>query len=62
MGIEEVLTAPHSPWQNPYSELLNGSVRHECLDHIIVLGEAHLKRILADYAEYYNERRTYLSL
>ena len=47
MGIEEALTAPQSPWQNPYSERLNGSVRRECLDHMIVLNEAHLKRILA---------------
>jgi len=62
MGIEEVLTAPQSPWQNPYSERLNGSVRRECLDHMIVLNEVHLKRILAGYVEYYNRFRTHLSL
>ena len=62
MGIEEVLTAPRSPWQNPYSERLNGSIRRECLDHMIVLNEAHLKRILAGYVEYYNQFRTHLSL
>ena len=62
MGIEEVLTAPYSPWQNPYSERLNGSVRRECLDHVIVLNERHLRRILAEYVAYYNESRTHLSL
>ena len=62
MGTEEVLTAPHSRWKNPYSERLNGSVRRECLDHVIVMSEAHLKRILAGYVEYYNESRTHLSL
>ncbi len=62
MGIEEVLTAPHSPWQNPYSERLNGSLRRECLDHVIVFSESHLRRILAGYVEYYNQSRTHLSL
>jgi transposase InsO family protein len=67
IGIEEVLTAPRSPWQNPYSERLNGSVRRECLDHnMIVLHEAHLTRILAPYVEYYieyyNRYRTHLPL
>lgn len=62
MGIEEVLTVPHSPWQNPYSERLNGTVRQECLHHVIVFSEHHLRRILADYVAYYNERRTHLSL
>ena len=62
MGIEEVLTAPRSPWQNPYSERLNGSVRRECLDHVIVLSEAHLRRMLAAYVAYYNGSRTHLSL
>ncbi len=51
MDIQEVLTAPRSPWQNAYSERLNGSIRRECLDHLIVLGEAHLRRILKDYFE-----------
>ena len=62
MGIEEVLTAPHSPWQNPYSERLNGSIRRECLDHVIVFSERHLRRVLAGYIEYYNSSRTHLSL
>jgi transposase InsO family protein len=61
-GIEEVLTAPHSPWQNPYAERLVGSVRRECLDHVIVLGERHLHRILKAYFAYYHKSRTHLSL
>ena len=62
MGIEEVLTAPKSPWQNPYVERLIGSIRRECLDHFIVLGEDHLRRILKGYFSYYNGSRTHLSL
>jgi len=62
MGIEHVVTAWKSPWQNPYSERLNGSVRRECLGHVIVFSEAHLKRILSQYVEYYNQYRTHLSL
>jgi transposase InsO family protein len=62
MGIEEVLIAPRSPWQNAYSERLNGSVRRECLDHVVVFGEAHLKRILRDYFKYYNEYRVHQGL
>ena len=62
MGIEEVLTAPHSPWQNPYAERLVGSLRRECLDHVIVLGERHLYRILKAYFAYYQKSRTHLSL
>jgi putative transposase len=62
MGIEEVLTTPRSPWQNPYAERLVGSVRQECLDHVIVLGERHLLRILKSYFVYYIESRTHLSL
>jgi putative transposase len=62
MGIEEVLTAPHSPWQNPYAERLAGSVRRECLDHVIVLGEHHLHRILKAHFAYYHRSRTHLSL
>ena len=62
LGIEEVLTAPRSPWQNPYAERLVGSVRRECLDHLIVLGEQHLRRILKSYFSYYHRSRTHLSL
>ena len=62
MGIEEVRTAPRSPWQNPYCERLIGSIRRECLDHVIILNEQHLRRILRDYVTYYHESRTHQSL
>jgi len=62
MGIRDKPIAPASPRQNGFAERLIGSVRHECLDHIIVLGEAHLRRILKSYARYYNETRTHLAL
>src|SRR6195256_4343507 len=62
MGIRDHPTAPRSPWQNGRAERLIGSIRRECLDHIVVFGEAHLRQILADYAGYYNELRTHLSL
>ena len=62
MGIEEVLSAPRSPWQNPFVERLIGSVRRECLDHIVVLGERHLRGRLASYFDYYHRSRTHLSL
>jgi putative transposase len=62
MGIEEVITACRSPWQNPFVERLVGSIRRECLDHVIVLNEAHLIRILTSYFEYYHLSRTHLSL
>src|SRR6266446_9365453 len=62
MGIDEVLTAPHSPWQNPLAERLIGSIRRECLNHVLVLGDRHLRRILARYFEYYHRARTHLSL
>jgi len=62
IGIEEVLSAPRSPWQNPFVERLIGSIRRECLDHVIVLGERHLLRILATYFAYYHRSRTHLSL
>ena len=62
IGIEEVLSAPRSLWQNPYAERLVGSVRRECLDHVIVLGEQHLYRILKSYFAYYHRSRTHLSL
>jgi transposase InsO family protein len=59
MGIEEVLTAPQSPWQNPFVERLIGSIRRECLNHVLVLGESHLRRILARYFLYYHRARTH---
>ena len=62
MRIDEVLTAPHSPWQNPFAERLIGSIRRECLNHVLVLGQAHLRRILACYFEYYHQSRTHLAL
>jgi len=62
MGIRDKPTAPASPWQNGFAERLIGSIRRECVDHIIVLSEAHLRRILRSYACYYNEIRTHRSL
>jgi transposase InsO family protein len=62
LGIKEVLTAYRSPWQNPYAERVIGSIRRECLNHVIVLGPRHLRRILSRYTEYYNTVRTHLSL
>ena len=62
MGINEVLTAPRSPWQNPYAERLIGSIRRECLDHVIVLNKRHLKKTLSSYFEYYNQDRTHCGL
>ena len=62
LGIEEVRTAPRSPWQNPYVERLIGSIRRECLNHVIVLNERHLRRQLQSYFTYYQEARTHLSL
>jgi transposase InsO family protein len=62
MGITEVISSPSSPWQNPYVERLIGSLRRECLDHVIVLSERHLRRVLTRYLSYYHESRTHLSL
>jgi putative transposase len=62
MKIEEVITAVRSPWQNAFVERLIGSIRRECLDHVIVLGESHLRRILKSYFAYYHNSRTHLSL
>ena len=62
MGIGEVVSRPSSPWQNPYAERLIGSIRRECLDHVIVLGERHLRRTLTAYLTYYHRSRTHLSL
>src|SRR5262249_11742480 len=62
MGIEEVLTAPQSPWQNPFAERLIGSIRRECLEHVVVFYERHLRRILTAYFAYYHRARTHLAL
>jgi putative transposase len=62
MGIDEIMIAPRSPWQNPYVERLIGSIRRECLDHVIVLHEHHLKRILMSYFAYYHRWRTHRAL
>jgi putative transposase len=62
MGIREVLGAPGSPWQRAYVERIIGSIRRDCLDHLIVLDESSLRRILRRYFDYYHESRTHLSL
>jgi len=62
MGVREVLTAPQSPWQNPYAERLIGSIRRECLDHVIVFNESSLRRLLNLYFTYYQRLRTHLAL
>ncbi len=62
LGLQEVPTAPRSPWQNCYVERFIGSLRRECLDHVIVLNERHLGRILSAYARYFNRTRTHLAL
>ena len=62
MGIEEVPIAARSPWQNPYCERVIGSVRRECVNHLIVLSERHLYRILTEYFDYYHNSRPHLSL
>jgi len=62
MGIRDKPIAPASPWQNGFAERLIGSIRSECVDHFIILGEAHLRRILRAYARYYNDVRTHRSL
>jgi putative transposase len=61
MGIEEVLSAPRSPWQNAFVERIIGSIRRDCLDHVVVLNDHHLKRILTSYFNYYHRWRTHLS-
>jgi putative transposase len=62
MGIHEVLCTPRSPWQRAYVERVVGSIRRECLDHVIVFHEASLRRTLASYLDYYHRSRTHLSL
>ncbi len=62
MGIQDVRTAYRSPWQNAYVERVIGSIRRECLNHIIVLNEDHLRSVLAEYIDYYNNVRPHLSM
>ena len=62
MGINEVVTAYYSPWQNPYTERVIGTIRRECTNHLIVLGENHLRRLMMQYVHYYNESRPHSSL
>jgi transposase InsO family protein len=62
MEIQEVVTARQSPWQNIYVERVIGSIRSECLNHIIVVNENHLRRVLSSYVRYYNQARTHQSL
>jgi transposase InsO family protein len=62
LGIEEVVTAPRAPWQNPYVERLIGSIRRECLDHVIVLNERHLRCLLSSYLDYYHRARPHMGL
>ena len=62
LGIEQVLTSYRSPWQNSYVERVIGSIRRECLDHVIILNERHLRRVLREYLDYYHRSRTHLGL
>jgi transposase InsO family protein len=62
LHIEEVVTAPRSPWQNPYAERMIGSLRRECLDHVIVLNERHLRYFLSAYLDYYHQARPHMGL
>src|SRR4029077_13110158 len=62
MGIRDRPTSPRSPWQNGCAERLIGSIRRECVDHIIVVGERHLRHVLLSYINYYNGARAHLSL
>jgi putative transposase len=62
MGVTEVVTAPSSLWQNPHVERVIGSIRRECLDHVVIFNERHLRRVLSSYVDYYQRTRTHLSL
>jgi putative transposase len=62
LGIKQVLISTQSPWQNPYVERVIGSIRRECLDHVIIFSERHLRRVLRDYLAYYHGSRTHLGL
>jgi len=62
LDIKQVLIAAQSPWQNPYVERVIGSIRRDCLDHVIIFNEQHLMRVLKEYIRYYNKYRTHLGL
>jgi putative transposase len=62
IGVDEVLIARQSPWQNPFAERLIGSIRRECLDHVVVLTENHLRRMLSEYLSYYHHNQTHCAL
>jgi transposase InsO family protein len=62
IGIRDRPTSPRSPWQNAYAERLIGSIRRECIDHVVVFGERHLRHVLLSYMSYYNSTRIHLSL
>ena len=62
IGIRDRPTSARSPWQNAYAERLIGSIRRECLDHVVPFGERHLRHVLLSYKDYYNATRTHLSL
>ena len=62
MGVTEVVTAPRSPGQNPHVERVIGSIRRECLDHVVIFNERHLRRVLSSNVAYYQRTRTHLSL
>src|SRR5207244_7957921 len=62
MGIRDLPISPRSPWQNPYTERLIGTLRRDCLDHVLIFGERHLRGVLTSYSLYYNETRTHLGL
>jgi transposase InsO family protein len=62
LNLHEAVIAPRSPWQNAYAERVIGSIRRDCLDHVIVIGERHLRAILSKYVDHYNRTRTHLSL
>ena len=62
LGVTELMFSPRSPWKNPYVERVIGSIRRECLNHVIVLNDTHLRRILRAYLAYYHRSRTHLAL
>ena len=62
LGLKEVICAPRSPWQNAYVERLIGSIRRECLEHVVILSQRHLRRLLRSYVAYYHRSRTHLAL